>query len=50
MQLYYIETDPQNDIFFKILPNINCVSILKMRNITDMKIAYKVLIIRQILS
>ena len=48
MEPEYVELDPQIDIFFKTLPAKNSVSILKIRNITEMKIAYKVISIQQI--
>ena len=47
MEPHYVETDPRDDIFFRILPGKNPVYVLKIRNITDKKVAYKVLIINQ---
>ena len=45
MEPQYVETDPVDNIFFKTLPGKNSVYILKIRNITSKKVAYKVLII-----
>ena len=48
MEPHYVETDPHDDIFFRISPGKNSVYVLKIRNITDKKVAYKVLIKHQI--